>query len=57
MKWNKIKVELDLSNYVIKYDIKHAIGTDTSYFAKKTDQAGVKSKVDKLAVDYYSCIS
>ena len=57
MKWNKIKVELDLSNYVIKYDIKHAIGIDTSYFAKKTDQAGVRSKVDKLAVDYYSCIS
>ena len=57
MKWNKIKIELDLSNYVIKYNIKHVIGIDTSYFAKKNDQAGVKSKVDKLAVDYYSCIN
>ena len=46
-----------MSNYVIKYNIKHVIGIDTSYFAKKNDQAGVKSKVDKLAVDYYSCIN
>ena len=31
----KVKVELDLSNYVTITDLKNAAGFDTSYFAKK----------------------
>ena len=30
-----VKVELDLTNYATKYDIKKTIGVDTSAFAKK----------------------
>ena len=32
---NKIKVELDLSNYVTKSELKNATSIDTSQFAKK----------------------
>ena len=32
-----VKVELDLSNYAIKADLKTATGVDTSKFAKKVD--------------------
>ena len=31
----RVKVELDLSNYEIKADLKNATGADTSKFAKK----------------------
>ena len=30
-----VKVELDLSNYATKSDLKNTIGVDTSQFAKK----------------------
>ena len=30
-----VKIELDLSNYATKADLKNATGFDTSYFAKK----------------------
>ena len=43
-----IKVDLDLSNYATKIDLKNATGVDTSSFAKKTDLANLKSDVDKL---------
>ena len=32
-----VKLELDLSNYATKTDLKNATGVDTSEFAKKTD--------------------
>ena len=32
-----VKVELDLSNYATKADLKNAMGVDTSDFAKKSD--------------------
>ena len=48
---NKIEVELDLSNYAIKFDIKNATSVDTSQFAKKDDLANLKSEVDKLDID------
>ena len=32
---NKIKVELDLSNYATRSDLKNATGADTSKFVKK----------------------
>ena len=46
-----VKVELDLSNYATKTDLKNAAGVDTSDFAKKTDLANLKSDVDKLDID------
>ena len=33
------KVELDLSNYATKADLKNATGVDTTHFAKKADLA------------------
>ena len=47
----KVKVELDLSNYATKADLKNATGVDTSKFAKKVDLANLKSNVDKLDID------
>ena len=46
-----VKVELDLSNYATKADLKNATGVDTSDFAKKTDLAYLKSNVGKLDID------
>ena len=48
---NKIEVELDLSNYATKSDLKNPTGVDTSQFAKKDDLANLKSAVDKLDID------
>ena len=48
-----VKIELDLSNHVTKTDLKFATRVDTSYFAKKTDLANVKSDVDKLDIDKF----
>ena len=45
------KVELDLSSYATKTDLKNATGIDTSDFAKKTDLANLKPDVDKLDID------
>ena len=47
----KMKVELDLSNYPTKADLKNATGVDTSKFAKKVDLFNLKSNVDKLDID------
>ena len=49
--WGRVKVELDLSNYATKADLKNAAGVDTSKFAKKVDLANLKSNVDKLDID------
>ena len=46
-----MKVELDLSNYATKADLKNATGVDTSKFAKKVDLANLKSNIDKLDID------
>ena len=42
------KVELDLSNYAKKTDLKNATHVDTSNFALKTNLASLKTEVDKL---------
>ena len=47
----KVKVELDLSNYATKADLKNATGVDTLDSAKETDLANLKSDVDKLDID------
>ena len=46
-----VKVELDLSNYATKTDLKNATGVDTLSFAKEIDLSNLKSDVDKLAID------
>ena len=45
---NKIKVELDLSNYVTKKELEQATSIDTTALAAKKDFIALKSKVDKL---------
>ena len=47
----RVRVELDLSNYGTKPDLKNATGVDTSKFAKKVDLANLRSNVDKLDID------
>ena len=46
-----LKVELDLSNYARKADLKNATLVDTLNFAKKNDLANLKSHIDKLDLD------
>ena len=48
--WVNVKVELDLSNYATKADLKNATGVDTLKFAKKVDLASLKSEIDKLDI-------
>ena len=46
-----VKVELDLSYYATKADLKKATGVDKSDSAKKTDLSNLKSDVDKVDID------
>ena len=46
----RVKVELDLSNYATKTDLKNATEVDTLYFAIKIDLANLKSNADKLDI-------
>ena len=46
-----INVRVDLSNYVIKADIKKISHVDTSSFALKTNFASLKTGADKLDID------
>ena len=46
-----VKVELYLSNYATKTDLKEATGIDTFTLASKTDLASLKTKVDDLDKD------
>ena len=46
-----IKVELDLSNYATKTDLKNVTHVDVSSFAAKTNLASLKTDVDKLDID------
>ena len=48
---NNIIVELDLTNYATKTDLKNITHTDVSSFASKTNLAALKTKVDKIDVD------
>ena len=47
----RVKVELDLSNYATKTDLKNATGVGTSKFAKKVDLGNLKSNVDRSDID------
>ena len=47
----RVKVQLGLSNYATKADLKTATGVDTSKIAKRVDLSNLKSNVDKLDID------
>ena len=46
-----IKVELDLSSYATKTDLKHVAHVDVSSFASKTNLASLKTEAYKLDID------
>ena len=48
---NSIKVELDLSNYATKDDVKNITHVDVSSYTTKTNLAALKTDVDKIDVD------
>ena len=48
---NNIKVELDLTNYATKTDLKNITHTDVSSFASKTNLAALKTEVDIIDAD------
>ena len=48
---NHVKVELDLTNYATKTDLKIITHVDVSSFASKTNLTALKSELDKIDVD------
>ena len=46
-----IKVELNLSNYATKTDLKNVTHVDASSFASKSNLASLKTEVDKIDAD------
>ena len=48
---NNAKVELDLTNYATKNDLKNITYVDVSSFASKTNLAALKNEVDKIDTD------
>ena len=48
---NNVKVELDLTNYATKTDLKNITHVDVSSFASKTNLAALKTEVDKKDTD------
>ena len=48
---NNIKVELDLTNYATKADLKNITYVEVSTYASKTNLAALESEVDKIDTD------
>ena len=48
---NNVKVELDLTNYTTKTDLKNITHVDVGSFGSKTNLAALKTEVDKIDVD------
>ena len=48
---NNVKVELDLTNYATKTDLKNITHVDVSNFTSKTNLAALKTEVDKIDTD------
>ena len=48
---SNVKVELDLTNYATKTDLKNITHVDTSSYALKTNLAALKAEVDKIETD------
>ena len=47
----RVKVQLDLSNYATKADLKNATCVDTPKFPKKVNLTSLKSNVNKVVID------
>ena len=48
---SNVKVELDLTNYATRTDLKNITHVDVSSFASKTNLAALKAEVDKIDAD------
>ena len=48
---NNVKVELDLTNYATKADLKNITHVDVSIFASKTNLTALKTEIDKIDTD------
>ena len=48
---NNVKVELDLTNYATKTDLKNITHVDVSSFASKTNLAALKTEIDQINAD------
>ena len=48
---SNVKVELDLTNYATKTDLRNITQVDVSSFASKTNLAALKTEADKIGVD------
>ena len=48
---NNVKVELDLTNYTTKTDLKNITHVDVSSFASNTNLSTLKTEVDKIDTD------
>ena len=48
---NNVKVELDLTNYAAKTDLKNITHVDVSSFASKTNLAALETEVDNIDTD------
>ena len=48
---NNVKVELDLTNYATKTDLKNIAHVDVSSFVSKTNLAALRTEVDKIDTD------
>ena len=48
---NNVKVELDLTNYATKTNLKNITHVDVSSFANKNNLAALKTEVDKIDTD------
>ena len=48
---NNVKVELDLTNYATKTDLKNITHVNVSSFSSKTNLAALKTEVDKIDLD------
>ena len=48
---SNVKVELDLTNYATKPDLKNITHVDVSSFASKTNLAALKTEVDQIDAD------
>ena len=46
-----VKIKLDLSNYVSKYDLKRAIGNNACNVAANLDLDIIKAEVDQIVKD------
>ena len=47
---NNVKVELDLTNYATKTDLKNITHVDVNSFASKTNLAALKTELDKIDI-------